>query len=134
MGRTLKLLGYDIGVISGTITAIIDDIGLSTFQAEVVVGSLNLVSAFGGLGAGTLADCFGRKMMLALAAGTFVVGTAIMCKATSFSSLLLGRIIMGLGVGKAIKIHFKLSAIKNIDQKNKQRSPYRHTPALVSGS
>ena len=37
------LLGYDIGIISGAIIFIRDDLGLSTRQAEVVVGSLNLV-------------------------------------------------------------------------------------------
>jgi hypothetical protein len=57
-----SLLGYDIGVISGAIIFIEKDLDLESWQAELIVGSLNLVSAFGGLASGQLADRWGRKV------------------------------------------------------------------------
>ena len=61
------LLGYDIGIISGAIVFLTKDLSLSTGQAEVVVGSLNLVSAFGALLVGSFADRFGRRAAICLA-------------------------------------------------------------------
>lgn len=42
----------DVGVMSAAILDIEEDLGLSAFQAEVLVGSLNVIAAFGGLIAG----------------------------------------------------------------------------------
>ena len=56
------LLGYDIGIISGAILYIEKELDLDPTQAEIIVGSLNLVSAFGGLGSGQVADRWGRKV------------------------------------------------------------------------
>ena len=47
------LLGYDVGVISGAILFIEEDFVLTTFQTEVIISSLNIVSLFGALFAGT---------------------------------------------------------------------------------
>ena len=91
------LLGYDIGVISGAIVFITKDMGLSTWQAELVVGSLNFVSAFGALFVGTFADRFGRKAAIYLAQFLFVGGTLTMVLSKVFSGLLGGRVLMGLG-------------------------------------
>ena len=93
------LLGYDIGIISGAIVFITKDLSLSTWQAEVVVGSLNLVSAFGALLAGSFADRFGRKAAICLANALFVGGTLTVVLSYGFSGLLAGRILMGFGVG-----------------------------------
>lgn len=93
------LLGYDIGIVSGAIVFITKDMSLSTWQAEVVVGSLNLVSAFGALLAGSFADRFGRKAAICLANALFVFGTLTVVLSYGFSGLLAGRILMGFGVG-----------------------------------
>lgn len=50
-GRSLLCL-EDVGVMSAAILDIEEDMGLSAFQAEVLVGSLNVIAAFGGLIAG----------------------------------------------------------------------------------
>lgn len=42
----------DVGVMSAAILDIEEDLGLTAFQAEVLVGSLNVIAAFGGLIAG----------------------------------------------------------------------------------
>ena len=49
---TSVLLGFDVGIFSGAILYIGSDLGLSTVQQEIIVGSLNLIAAFGGLIAG----------------------------------------------------------------------------------
>jgi len=93
------LLGYDIGIISGAIVFLTKDLSLSTGQAEVVVGSLNLVSAFGALLVGSFADRFGRRAAICLANALFVLGTLTVVLSHGFTGVLWGRIIMGFGVG-----------------------------------
>ena len=93
------LLGYDIGIMSGAIVFLAKDLSLSTWQAEVVVGSLNLVSAFGALLVGSFADRFGRRAAICLANALFVVGTLTVVLSHSFPVVLWGRILMGFGVG-----------------------------------
>lgn len=46
-------VSVDVGVMSAAILDIEEDMLLTAFQAEVLVGSLNLIAAFGGLIAGT---------------------------------------------------------------------------------
>eukprot|EP00904_Undaria_pinnatifida_P012714 jgi/Undpi1/8573/HiC_scaffold_25.g11038.m1 len=96
---TSVLLGYDAGVISGAIKYIVDDFGLSSLQKGVIVSSLNLVAAGGGLIAGTVSDTLGRKMSIAAACMVFITGSILKIVAQSFGVLLLGRIITGVGVG-----------------------------------
>ncbi|CAN0188939.1 unnamed protein product, partial [Discosporangium mesarthrocarpum] len=98
------LLGYDIGVMSGAKEFIRPDLGLSSVQEEVVVGSLNIVAAFGGLVAGKAADSIGRKPTIALSCAVFISGAGIMTLSTGFVALLVGRIITGIGVGCAMVI------------------------------
>ncbi|MCO5612211.1 hypothetical protein L7F22_066474 [Adiantum nelumboides] len=98
------LLGYDIGVMSGALLFVADDLKLNTVQEEVIVGSLNLVSIFGGAIAGRLSDAIGRRYSMMLASIIFFVGALILAVAPSFGVLLLGRLVEGIGVGFAMMI------------------------------
>ncbi|CAM9373855.1 unnamed protein product [Ascophyllum nodosum] len=98
------LLGYDVGVMSGAKEYIRPDLHLSEGRLQVVVGSLNIVAAFGGLLAGKTADRLGRKPTTALACIVFIVGATIMTMSRSFEFLLLGRVVTGVGVGCAMVI------------------------------
>lgn len=69
-----------------------------------MVGSLNIVAAFGGLLAGKTADRLGRKPTTALACIVFIVGATTMTLSHSYRLLLLGRIVTGIGVGCAMVI------------------------------
>lgn len=69
-----------------------------------MVGSLNIVAAFGGLLAGKAADRLGRKPTTALACTVFIIGATMMSVSHSFWFLLLGRVVTGVGVGCAMVI------------------------------
>ena len=93
------LLGYDIGVMSGAILFIERDLGLSDVQQEIVIGSLNIVSAVGALLAGITSDALGRKKTVMLAAVIFTIGAIGMACSFGFWTLLLFRAVTGVGVG-----------------------------------
>jgi len=102
------LLGYDIGVMSGAKRVMQRDLLLSDRQVETLVGSLNLVSAGGGLLSGTLADSrLGRRGTVAFACIMSVAGSAVMAfapRAQGFEVLMVGRVLCGVAVGAGIMI------------------------------
>ncbi|KAB2609751.1 polyol transporter 4 [Pyrus ussuriensis x Pyrus communis] len=93
------LLGYDVGVMSGAIIFIQEDLKITEVQEEVLVGILSIVSLFGSLGGGKTSDIIGRKWTMALAAVVFQTGAAIMTLAPSFEILMVGRLLAGIGIG-----------------------------------
>jgi MFS transporter, SP family, galactose:H+ symporter len=95
------LFGYDTGVISGALIFIRTQFGLSTFQQELVVSVVLVGAAVGALSGGRLADIFGRRLMLLVTALIFVVGALICAGAPSVGVLVIGRLIVGLGIGFA---------------------------------
>eukprot|EP00250_Pteridium_aquilinum_P029835 c40204_g1_i1 orf=50-1654(-) len=117
------LLGYDIGVMSGALLFVSQDLNLGLVQQEIVVGSLNLISIVGGALAGRLSDLIGRRFTMAIAAAIFFTGAAIMAGSPSFGVLLLGRLVAGIGVGFALMIAPVYSA---------ELSPARIRGSLVS--
>ncbi|KAK1377598.1 putative polyol transporter 6 [Heracleum sosnowskyi] len=98
------LLGYDIGVMSGAVLYLKDDIKISTTQVEILVGSLNVFSLIGALASGKTSDWIGRRYTIVLAAITFLLGAILMGLAPSFAFLMAGRIIAGIGVGYSLMI------------------------------
>lgn len=98
------LLGYDIGIMSGAKRLIKRDMSLSMPEVELLVGILNLVSGFGGLFAGRLADTLGRRKTAALASTLTAVGSLGMAFAPRYAPLLAGRVVTGLGVGGCFQI------------------------------
>jgi sugar porter (SP) family MFS transporter len=95
------LFGYDTGVISGALIFIRAQFGLSTFQQELVVSVVLVGAAAGALTGGRLADIFGRRMMLLVTALIFVAGALVCAAAPSLNVLVIGRLIVGLGIGFA---------------------------------
>lgn len=98
------LLGYDVGVMSGAIIFIQEDLKISEVQEEVLVGILSIISLIGSLAAGRTSDALGRKWTIALAAVIFQTGGAIMALAPSFKVLMIGRLLAGVGIGFGIMI------------------------------
>lgn len=98
------LLGYDVGVMSGAIIFIHEDLKITEVQEEVLVGILSIVSLFGSLAGGKTSDSIGRKWTMALAAFIFQTGAAIMAIAPSFQVLMIGRLLAGVGIGLGVMI------------------------------
>ncbi|KAF0891142.1 hypothetical protein E2562_005211 [Oryza meyeriana var. granulata] len=98
------LLGYDVGVMSGCIIFIQKDLHITEVQQEVLVGCLSFISLLGSLAAGRTSDAVGRKWTIGLAAAVFQAGAAIMTFAPSFTVLMMGRLLAGIGIGIGIMV------------------------------
>ncbi|PIN01174.1 putative transporter (major facilitator superfamily) [Handroanthus impetiginosus] len=98
------LLGYDVGVMSGAILFIQEDLKITEVQEEVFIGILSIISLFGSLAGGKTSDAIGRKWTMAFAALVFQSGAAVMALATSFTVLMIGRFLAGIGIGFGIMI------------------------------
>ncbi len=93
------LFGYDTGVISGAELFLRKDFTLSSFALEVIVSGVLVGAAIGALGGGRLADLYGRRRLLIATAVIFAIGAIICAAAPSTTVLIIGRIIVGLGIG-----------------------------------
>src|SRR5579862_4687504 len=93
------LFGYDTGVISGAELFFKNDFTLSTFALEVIVSGVLAGAATGALAGGRLADLFGRRKLLIITAVIFAAGAILCAVAMSATTLIIGRIIVGLGIG-----------------------------------
>ena len=95
------LFGYDTGVVSGAMLKMRDDFQLSAVYQELVVSTTIAGAAIAALLAGPFSDLFGRKPVLILASFVFTVGAVVMSAAPTPLVLLLGRFVVGVGVGLA---------------------------------
>ncbi|NQU88444.1 MAG: sugar porter family MFS transporter [Mariniphaga sp.] len=95
------LFGYDTAVISGTLSMVRLQFGLNAALEGWYVSSALVGCIIGVSFAGWLSDKNGRKKVLLLAATLFLV-SAIGCSLiSSFSTLVLYRLLGGMGVGIA---------------------------------
>ncbi|KAI8056162.1 major facilitator superfamily domain-containing protein [Syncephalis plumigaleata] len=95
------LFGYDTGVISGAMLFIEEEFHLSVLQVELIVGATTLGAIFGGFSAGFLSDRFGRRPVTILSSIVFLLGALLMAFAPGYEVLLVGRFVVGIGVGLA---------------------------------
>ena len=93
------LFGYDLVVISGAILFIKQQFALSPTIEEVVVSAVVFGAMIGAAMGGTLADRFGRRLLLILTAATFALGALGTALASTVTWLIVGRVVVGLGVG-----------------------------------
>jgi len=93
------LFGYDTGVISGAELFFKNDFTLSIFALEVIVSGVLAGAAVGALVGGRLADLFGRRKLLLATAIIFAIGAILCAVANSVTALIVGRTIVGLGIG-----------------------------------
>ena len=95
------LFGFDTAVISGAIGMLKTQFALNSVMEGWVVSSVLLGCITGAMAAGTLSDRFGRKRMLILAAGLFLVSALGSTIPQTPAVLIVVRLIGGLGVGFA---------------------------------
>ena len=98
------LYGYDMGVISGALLFIRDDIPLNSFTEGLVVSSMLVGAIFGSGASGPMSDRLGRRRVVFIIAIIYIVGALILAFAPSMPILVLGRLIIGLAVGGSTAI------------------------------
>lgn len=95
------LFGYDTGVISGAMPPITRSLSLTTPQKEMVVSCTVLSAFIFSIVGGTINTNFGRRVSILLSSFIFTVGALLMGIAWDYSSLILGRVVVGCGIGLA---------------------------------
>ena len=95
------LFGFDTGVISGTISGMVEDFNLNAWQEGFAVSNLIIACIIGSVLTGPLTDRFGRKRMLILAGILFTLSAVLSGLPRHYWQLIVARFIGGLGVGIA---------------------------------
>ncbi|KAG5830403.1 hypothetical protein ANANG_G00310250 [Anguilla anguilla] len=95
------LFGYDTGVVSGAMLLLKREMNLSALWQELLVSSTVGAAALSALAGGFLNGIFGRRVCILLASFIFSTGGVVLSTAPNKEVLLVGRIIVGLGLGIA---------------------------------
>jgi MFS family permease len=90
---------FDYQIFSFILTAIAIAFGLTNAQSGLIATSTLVVSAFGGVLAGVLADSWGRLNTLLLTIGVYALFTFLSGMAPNYPLLLVFRSLQGLGFG-----------------------------------
>ncbi|SJX61238.1 related to myo-inositol transporter [Sporisorium reilianum f. sp. reilianum] len=95
--------GYDTGVASGMLVAIHADLGheLSEGEQELIVSATTVGAILGSIVAGRMADWLGRKKVMIGSGILFLLGAMEQAASQVVRELVLGRVLVGLGVGMA---------------------------------
>ncbi len=96
------LFGYDTGVVSGALLFLHTSFGpMSSFDKELVTGLLLVGAMVGAFVSGKLADLMGRRPVILITAGVFVLGVLAAALSPTFWFLVVMRFVIGLAVGSA---------------------------------
>ncbi|XP_010538418.1 PREDICTED: inositol transporter 4 [Tarenaya hassleriana] len=98
------LFGYDTGVISGALLYIKDDfeqVEKKTWLQETIVSMAVAGAIVGAAIGGWINDKFGRKISILIADVLFFIGAIVMAIAPTPWVIIIGRILVGFGVGMA---------------------------------
>src|SRR3990167_2816958 len=93
------LFGFDTGIISGALLFIEKSYPLSTVMKELIVSSVLIGAMLGTLGCGRLNDYYGRRKIILIISGMFIIGTLIASLASSVYGILIGRVFIGIAIG-----------------------------------
>ena len=98
------LMGFDASVISGVVKFIEPEFNLTKLQLGWSVSSLTLTATLAMLIAGPLSDKLGRRQVLKYAALLYAISAIFSAIAPSFTTLVIARMIGGIGVGASLII------------------------------
>ncbi|GAB4329825.1 MAG: sugar porter family MFS transporter [Flammeovirgaceae bacterium] len=93
------LMGFDASVISGVVGFIKPEFSLTELELGWSVSSLTLSATLAMIVSGYLSDKYGRRPILQLAAVLYAVSAITSAIAPTFFSLVIARMIGGIGVG-----------------------------------
>ncbi|KAM3870150.1 proton myo-inositol cotransporter-like [Diretmus argenteus] len=95
------LFGYDTGVVSGAMLLLKKEMNLDALWQELLVSSTVGAAALSALTGGSLNGALGRRTCILLASCIFTVGGIVLSVAPEKTTILVGRIIVGVGIGIA---------------------------------
>lgn len=95
------LFGYDTGVVSGAMIPIRETFHLSPTLVELIISVTIAAAAISALLSGFICDRIGRRPTLIIASVVFTIGAVVLGASYSAWMLLIGRIIVGIGIGIA---------------------------------
>lgn len=95
------LFGYDTGVVSGAVIEIRKTFVLDSTWLEIIVSVTIAAAAISAFLSGFLCDWIGRRPTLILASLIFTVGAVVLGASVNTTMLVIGRIIVGVGIGMA---------------------------------
>jgi SP family myo-inositol transporter-like MFS transporter 13 len=93
------LFGYDTGIVSGAMVFIRDDFELNDIWQEVIISITILGAWIFSILSGSLSDYIGRKRVVIISSIVFTAGSLLMGIAPDKYTLLVGRLIVGAGIG-----------------------------------
>ncbi|WVF72568.1 hypothetical protein IAT40_007385 [Kwoniella sp. CBS 6097] len=100
------LFGYDTAVVGVALPLIGTDLGkvLSSADQEIITAGTTIGAIFGSAILGSFADKWGRKWCITIADIFFTVGAVLIASSYSLAQIIVGRIVLGVGVGGAAVI------------------------------
>jgi MFS family permease len=90
---------YDLVLFSFLLVPIGQDLGLTNAEEAVLLGVALGASGIGGILFGYLADLYGRRTIMTWTILVYSLGTALTALSTGYWTVLIFRLITGLGVG-----------------------------------
>lgn len=96
------LFGYDTGVVSGALLLLKKELRLDAAWQELLVSGTVGAAALAALLGGVLNGWWGRRACILLASLVFTAGAVLLAAAPDKETLLGGRLVVGLGIGKLV--------------------------------
>ncbi|WP_027214092.1 MFS transporter [Burkholderia sp. WSM2232] len=100
----LILDGYDLAVVGAALPSIMKDMNIGATSAGIMAGSTLFGVMLGAIFLGTLADRFGRPMMMCVCVALFSLFTAAAGLTSDPISFSVTRFVAGLGIGGVLPI------------------------------
>lgn len=102
-----SLFGYDTGIISAVLVYLGNDLGghpTSAADKEAITSLCSGGAFIGAIIAGLTADKYGRKIAIYVGCVLFTIGAILQGAAYSLAQMIIGRLVVGFGVGSAAMV------------------------------
>nr|AFK41183.1 unknown [Lotus japonicus] len=93
------IYGYEVGVMTGALLFIKEDLQISDLQLQFLVGIFHMCGLPASMAAGRISDYIGRRYTIILASIAFLSGSILTGYSPSYLILMIGNFISGIGAG-----------------------------------